>query len=473
MHVTVLGCGYVGLITGIFLASHKHQVLLTDIDPERLAMLHAGQCPLHEPGLQEAMTRSAANWRCAPLQQALQQQTQCYVIAVGTPSKADGSSDLSAVWQLIAQLAPYAQPDTVVVIKSTVPVGATAQIAAYLQHHCPPSSPAAVVHHPEFLREGHAVADCWHPQRIVVGCDREAGFAMMEHWYGPLLARNIPLLRMNWASAELSKYAANGLLAVRLAFLNQLLPLCRAQGANMSDVLQSSALDARIGPYYLRTGLGFGGPCLPKDMLALTTSLAELAAPHDLLANVNLANAHVWQDFVTRFAAFFAADLAGKTVAIWGMAFKPGIDDVRASPALVIMEALLAQGCKLRCFDPMAMASSQRHFGSLPQISYAPTPEACLHGSHGLLILTAWPVFRDSLLAFPKQHGMRYALIMDGWDLLSPTECQALPGLHYAPMGRAPCYSASLPRVFVEGVPTMPSQSAVYPPARPSASPLA
>jgi UDPglucose 6-dehydrogenase len=444
MRLSIFGSGYVGLVTAACLTQQGHTVVCIDCDAARVAALDAGQVPFYEPQLRGLLL---ANQRAGRLLFASDSLTESrassvHMVAVGTPSQADGGADLTAVEAVVDDIAASMQGYTVVLIKSTVPVG-TAQrlrqrIAAQLaaRNH---TATFDVVSNPEFLKEGEAVADCLAPERIVLGCDPSATLdrcrQVIETLYADYTADHVPLLWMDTFSAELTKYAANAMLATKISLVNEIAGACDALGADIQQVRRGLATDRRIGPHFMAPGIGYGGSCFSKDLHALMHAghIANIALP--VLAAVQQANEDLRTRFFERVATHFHGNLVGKQIAVWGLAFKPGTDDVRDAPALCIVRRLHAAGAHVTCYDPVATANARRALADLARVRFVSDALDAVDAAAALCILTEWPEF----FAVDLQHVarlMQNTVIFDGRHVVTPEKLADLEPVTYVALGR-------------------------------------
>jgi len=404
MEICVVGAGYVGLTLATCLAKLGHRVVGVEKDPERLEAVRSGTCPFHEPGLAELLREGMQHGRLAftgEFEEAVE-GAEVVFCAVGTPSGRNGEVDLSALEEVVEGLARLRDGERIVAIKSTVPVGTTDRVARRLR----PDGGAPVACTPEFLREGSAVLDFFHPHRTVIGTRSPFAAECLKALFVPLGA---PVLLTDPPTAEMIKYAANAFLATKISFINEIANLCERVGADLRTVADGLGLDPRIGPHYLRAGIGFGGSCLPKDVRALAELAREYLVDPVLLEAVLRVNESQRRRFVDRVEALLGG-LAGKTVAVLGLAFKAGTDDVRESPALAIAERLLARGASVRAHDPVAAEAARRR---LPALVCFPDPYEATSGSDAVLLLTEWPEYRD-LDWHEVRRRVRRPLVVDG-----------------------------------------------------------
>ena len=439
MKITVIGAGYVGLVTGACLAEVGNDVLCVDIDAAKIATLNAGGVPIHEPGLESLIRRNEQAGRlefttdgnAAVAHGALQ------FIAVGTPPDDDGSADMKYVLAAARDIGRRMTEPKIVVDKSTVPVGTADLVRAAIAEELSARGVDlrfAVASNPEFLKEGAAVEDFMKPDRIVIGTDDEHAIAALRAVYAPFMRNHDRLLVMDARSAELTKYAANAMLATRISFMNELANLADDLDADIEQVRQGMGADPRIGYHFLYPGVGYGGSCFPKDVKALRHTAARYRHPMKLLDAVETVNDAQKLRLVDKIVARLGANLAGRTFALWGLAFKPNTDDMREAPSRAIVAALAARGAKIVAWDPIAIPEARRVFGSEPALSYGSSPMATLAGADALVVVTEWQEFRS-----PDFQAIRSALklplVFDGRNLYDPAMVRAA-GLEHFAIGR-------------------------------------
>jgi UDPglucose 6-dehydrogenase len=437
-NITVFGTGYVGTVTGTCFADLGNRVLCMDVDEKKIARLQAGDPVIYEPGLEELLRRNIAAGRLAfttDERRAVEWGEVCF-ICVGTPPRHNGEADLSYVQAVARTIGKHMQGYKLVVNKSTVPVGTYDLVRRAIREaqeeaHPGKSYPFDVISNPEFLREGAAVRDFQNPDRIVVGTDSERARDIVRKLYGPITRATRPILFTTIPSAELIKYASNAMLATRISFMNEISHLCEAVGADIADVAKGMGLDTRIGPRFLQAGCGYGGSCFPKDVKALAQVLEQHGLTSTLLQAVDYINERQKRSVVQKLKRFIPA-LEGKTIAIWGLAFKPRTDDVREAPALTVIEMLMREYAKVRAFDPEAMDNARQIFGD--RVHFAKDAYDAIEGADALLILTEWDEFREPDFARMKEL-LRGPVIIDGRNIFNPDEVRAL-GFQYAGMGR-------------------------------------
>ena len=448
MKVTVIGTGYVGLVSGACFADLGNDVLCLDIDERKVAQLRAGGIPIHEPGLEAIVRRNVAagrlNFTTDPQQAATFGRVQ--FLAVGTPPGEDGSADLQYVIAAARSIGRYLDGYCVIVDKSTVPVGTADLVREAIAGELAQrgvSHPFSVVSNPEFLKEGAAVEDFMRPDRVVLGVSDDRALRTMRELYAPAQRNHERLIVMDVRSAELTKYAANAMLATRISFMNELANLAERLGADIEQVRRGIGSDSRIGYHFLYPGVGFGGSCFPKDVRALRHTarqcgmdLAILEAVHD----VNERQKHV---LVDKVVARFGASLAGRRFALWGLSFKPNTDDMREAPSLVIIDALLARGATVNAYDPVAMDVARSLLEGHAGVTLSDTARGALQGCDALLIVTEWKEFRSP--DFESIRGdLRHPVIIDGRNLYDPAMVTDA-GIEYYPIGRAQSKAAGAP----------------------------
>ena len=431
MKITVVGTGYVGLVVGACLAETGNDVVCVDVDERKIRGLRRGRVPIYEPGLDELVRRNQTEKRLV-FSTALSRATrgaQVIFIAVGTPSGEDGSADMQHVLTVAGQLARAMNGYTVIAIKSTVPVGTAARVRAIITRAT--RHPFSVVSNPEFLKQGSAVEDFLKPNRVVIGADDDGARELMRALYAPFTRTGAPIVTMDCTSAELSKYAANAMLATRVSFMNEIANVCERFGANVDDVRRVVASDRRIGPSFLFPGIGYGGSCFPKDVQALVHSARKDGYRFRILEAVEAVNSSQKRRLFEKMQAVLGP-LDGKQIAIWGLAFKPRTDDMRAAPSITMIEALLEAGAKVVAYDPQAQRSARAIFGS--RITLAGHSYDALKGADALGILTEWNEFREP--DFSRMRSlMRAPVIFDGRNLFDLAQMRA-HGFTYYSIGR-------------------------------------
>jgi UDPglucose 6-dehydrogenase len=432
MKIAVIGTGYVGLVTGTCFADCGNDVACIDKDQAKVTLLKGGGIPIYEPGLEEMVQRNVDAgrlWFTTDLAEGIK-AAQLVFIAVGTPQSDTGAADLSGVFGVADQLAEKINGPKAVVIKSTVPVGTNRQVAERIAAKC--KHPVDVASNPEFLKEGAAIEDCTKPDRVVVGTRRPEVAELLRELYAPFLRTERPFLAMSPESAEMTKYAANAMLATKISFINEMANLCERVGADVNEVRRGIGHDARIGFQFLFPGAGYGGSCFPKDTRALVYLANSLEVPTQLMEAVDRVNEAQKQVLTRKVKAHYGGGLAGKTLAIWGLAFKPKTDDIREAPALVLLDNLLAAGVKLRVHDPEAMKNVRAAYGD--RLLYSDRPYGALEGADGLVIVTEWPQFQRADLELMRRL-LAEPVIFDGRNLYEPKK-MAEAGFTYYSIGR-------------------------------------
>ncbi len=446
MKISVFGCGYVGLVQAAVLAEVGHDVVCMDIDEAKVKLLQQGHVSIFEPGLATLVRENLENQRLrfTSDEQLAVEHAQVLFIAVGTPPGEDGSADLRYVFAVGDAVARHRSEPLILVEKSTVPVGTGDALHRHIEEALALAGRQLqfdIVSNPEFLKEGSAVSDCRRPDRIVVGCASEAVREVMRELYAPFNRNHDRIMFMDLRSAELTKYAANCMLATKISFINQIAELAEHLGADIEAVRLGIGADSRIGYHFIYPGCGYGGSCFPKDMRALIHSAEQAHCSSDLLQAVEAINERQKHKLFERIKAFYKGDLQGRTFALWGLAFKPNTDDMRDAPSRVLMEELWAAGARIRAFDPEAMQETQRLYGEDPRLMLMGTPESVLADADALIICTEWQQFKapDFKLI---QARLKAPVIFDGRNLYD-AERLTQQGFHYFPMGRGE--SCSLP----------------------------
>ncbi len=416
MRIAVIGTGYVGLVAGAGFAETGNSVICVDNDAGKIDMLNGGEIPIYEPGLKDLVARNVADGRLrfsTDLPAAVRESLICF-IAVGTPPGEDGSSDLSYVMAVAREIAEAMDGYRIIVDKSTVPVGTAEKVRELIASLT--SEPFDVVSNPEFLKEGAAIDDFLKPDRVIVGTDDPRVAEIMKELYAPFVRTGNPILVMDLASAELTKYAANAMLATRISFMNEIALLCDRVGAKADHVRKGIGLDARIGPSFLFPGVGYGGSCFPKDVKALLKTAEEHGLSLRILRAVEEVNEAQKRVLVEKVLAHYDGDISGKTFAVWGLSFKPRTDDMREAPSITIIERLLERGASIRASDPAALEVARGIFGD--RISYHRKNYEALEGADALLLVTEWNEFRYPDLERMKSL-LRTPVIFDGRNILN------------------------------------------------------
>jgi UDPglucose 6-dehydrogenase len=434
MRIAVVGTGYVGLVTGTCFADSGNSVTCIDINADKVARLKRGEIPIYEPGLEDLVTRNARAGRLhfTTDTAAAVANAEIVFLAVGTPPAADGSADLSALWSVVDSIAPHLHPDAVVVTKSTVPVGTCAGIERRLLERT--GRQCRVASNPEFLKEGAAIDDFQKPDRVVVGVRSADVGERLRSLYAPFLRTENPFLVMSPESSEMTKYVANALLATKISFINEVANLCERMEADIDDVRRGIGHDSRIGFAFLFPGAGYGGSCFPKDVQALASMARDKGVPPRILSAVHDTNLAQKQVLGEKVAQHFGGRLAGRPIAIWGLAFKPRTDDVRDAPAIDLIERLLAADARLTVFDPEAMPNVQAIYGD--RIRYAAGPMEALDGAECLVIVTEWGDFRRPDFD-DMARRMKNCVIIDGRNLYASADMRAR-GFTYLAIGKQP-----------------------------------
>jgi UDPglucose 6-dehydrogenase len=431
MKIAVVGTGYVGLVVGACLAENGNNVACVDRDAAKIDMLRAGRMPIYEPGLEEIVRRNHEEERLGFTTDlpAAVQDSDIVFIAVGTPQGEDGSADLQHVLGVAHEIGRALSKYTVIVDKSTVPVGTAARVKAAIAAET--QQPFSVVSNPEFLKQGAAIEDFMKPDRVVIGSDDERSAALMKELYGPFTRTGAPIMMMDTASAELSKYAANSILATRISFMNEIANVCELVGADVDQVRRAIGSDRRIGNSFLFPGVGYGGSCFPKDVKALVRSARDKGYEFRILEAVESVNDSQKLKLVCKMQEHFG-DLKGRTIALWGLAFKPRTDDMREAPAISITNRLLELGAGVRAYDPEAADTARRLFGD--RIALCEKSYDALTGADALAVVTEWNEFREPDFKRIKQL-LKTPVVFDGRNIYSPGHMRAL-GFTYFSIGR-------------------------------------
>ena len=436
MKITLFGSGYVGLVTGACFAEVGNEVLCVDVDAHKVARLQRGEIPIHEPGLDEVVRRNATGGRLRFTTDIAEGVAHglFQFIAVGTPPDEDGSADLQHVRAVAGAIGRHLDGYRVVVNKSTVPVGTAdvvrETIAAVLAERGL-ELPFTVVSNPEFLKEGVAVADFMRPDRIIIGCDDERAARLLRTLYAPFNRNRDRLIEMDVRSAELTKYAANALLAAKISFMNEIANLAERLGADIEKVRVGIGADPRIGYHFIYPGAGYGGSCFPKDVKALEYTARSVHYEAVLLQAVEAVNQRQKTVLFAKIQRHFQGDLRGRTFALWGLAFKPGTDDMREAPSRVLLEALWAAGATVQAYDPAAMNEARRLYGERPDLRLCRQPGAALENADALVIITEWSLFRSPDFAAIRQ-ALKQPVIFDGRNLYDPDELREAGFVYYA-----------------------------------------
>lgn len=434
MNIAVIGTGYVGLVTGTCLAHIGHNVSCIDIDESKVASMLAGKLPIYEPGLQDIFSQVLAAKRLTittKLSEGIKDADAIY-LALPTPSGDNGSADLTAVLAVAEQLGQLLKKYTVIINKSTVPVGTGKKVSELIGNKT--TTEYDVVSNPEFLREGIAVEDFLHPDRIVLGLNSDRALEVMKQIYGPFITKTSQIVIMDIPSAEMTKYAANSFLAMKVSFMNEMANLCEKVGANIDSIRLGIGPDPRIGNMFLHAGIGYGGSCFPKDIQALLSTAKDNNYRFRLLESIIDINTQQKVKLVEKLQKYYKNNLTDKNIAIWGLAFKPNTDDIRESPALYIIDSLLEQGATVTAYDPKAMINTKRKYENRDGINFVNSSLDATKDADALLIVTEWEEFNYPNFNELKTR-MKSPAIFDGRNLYQPEELQKL-SFHYESIGR-------------------------------------
>jgi UDPglucose 6-dehydrogenase len=441
MKVSIIGTGYVGLVTGACLADVGNNVLGYDVDERKIAMLRRGEIPIYEPGLKEVVRANIASGRLSfttdPEKSARFGRLQ--MIAVGTPPGEDGSADLQYVLAAARSIARHMDGPRIVVDKSTVPVGTADKVRDAISQALAERGvdyPFSMVSNPEFLKEGAAVDDFMRPDRVVIGAEDEEAIATMRELYGPFQRNHERIQVMDIRSAELTKYAANAMLATRISFMNELALLAEKLGADIEHVRRGIGSDPRIGFHFLYPGAGFGGSCFPKDVMALLRTGSDHDIDLKVVRAVQDANERQKEVLPEKIVRRFGADLSGCRFALWGLAFKPNTDDMREAPSRVLIGELAKRGARITAYDPVAMEEARSIFQGLDALSFADSAMEAVHGADALVIITEWKAFRSPDFQELKR-ALRKPVLFDGRNLYEPAVVRS-HGIEYHAIGRSP-----------------------------------
>ena len=444
MKISVIGSGYVGLVTGACLADIGNHVLCLDTDANKIARLQQGDIPIYEPGLKELIARNLHDGRIrfTTDTQASAEHGDVQFIAVGTPSGEDGSADLSFVLEAAHGIGKHMNKPITVVNKSTVPVGTADKVRATISQQLQLRQldlPLSVASNPEFLKEGSAISDFCKPDRIIIGSEDEQTISALKAVYAPLLRNHDRLLVMDARSAELTKYAANAMLATRISFMNEIANLADRVGADVEAIRKGIGSDSRIGYSFLYAGPGYGGSCFPKDVKALVQIGQEHQQAMSIVATVEAVNRRQKLVMVEKIKQHFGAALAGKRLTVWGLAFKPNTDDMREAPSLSIIRALIEAGASISAYDPIAMEQAKLQLGTIPRLTYHESPEQACQDADALIIVTEWRQFCSP--DFEQIKGLlKEPLIFDCRNLFDPAQMKR-QGFDYHTIGRGPHFA--------------------------------
>ena len=442
MKITMIGTGYVGLVTGTCFAESGNDVTCLDVDTRKVDLLNKGGVPIYEPGLEELVKRNAASGRLkftTNYEEAIS-KAKCVFICVGTPQDETGAADLKYVKAAAENMAPYLQPGTIVICKSTVPVGTNRKVAEWIRSKT--QTQFSIASNPEFLKEGAAIDDFTKPDRVVVGVDDAEAADVLQEVYKPFLRTEKPFITVGIESAEMIKYAANCMLATKISFINEMANICEKVGADINEVRKGIGHDARIGFSFLFPGVGYGGSCFPKDVRALASLAAEYGVEPRILRTVDETNDQQKHVLFRKLSAHFGGDLKGRTIAVWGLSFKPRTDDIREAPSLVLIHSLLEAGAKVRVHDPVALENVRKEIGD--------TVEYCIHhydaceGADAIAIVTEWNEFRNPDFDYIKLK-MKAPVIFDGRNLYDRRK-MAARGFTYSGVGLSALPPAEVPK---------------------------
>jgi len=439
MRVTIFGAGYVGLVTGVCLAEVGNHVLCVDVDKTRIQKLQEGICPIHEPGLPELISKNMKAGRLSfTNDSALGISHGFYLfIAVGTPQDQDGSADLQYVYSVANTIGDYIEDYRIVITKSTVPVGTCDQVEKIIQERLVAREKAIVfdvASNPEFLREGAAIEDFMNSDRIVVGAKNERAEEHFKVLYSPFNRNQDRLIIMDPRSAELTKYAANAMLATKVSYINEMSRLSELLGADIEKIRIGIGFDPRIGTHFINPGCGYGGSCFPKDLSALMQMAKVTNLDVPLISAVQQVNEDQKKILFHKMKKYFNGSLQNKTIALWGLSFKPNTDDMREAPSRTLMELLWKEGARIHAHDPVAMGEAKRIYGDKPELKLCQTPEETLKNADALMIVTEWPVFSSPDFQRIKEE-LKQPVIFDGRNLYDPNYLRKL-GFQYYAIGR-------------------------------------
>ena len=449
MKLTIVGTGYVGLVSGTCFADLGHDVTCADVDAAKIAVLESGEIPIYEPGLEEMVHSNVEDGRLkftTEVGEAIRQSLMVF-ICVGTPPLADGTANLEYVLAVARTIGQVIDGYKIVVDKSTVPVGTADKVRAAIKEEMKKRGvdhEFDVVSNPEFLKEGAAIEDFMVPDRVVIGCDNVRVRALMEEVYAQFAKNGRPIITMSTRAAEMTKYAANAMLATKISFMNEIATICEHVGADVDEVRNGIGSDRRIGYRFIFPGIGYGGSCFPKDVKALISTAREAGVETQLLPAVDDVNERQKMSMIEKMRMYYRDDFAGKTFAVWGLAFKPETDDVREAPALVMVNWLLEHGAKIRAYDPRAEEQAKKLLGENPNMDYIPHYYDALDGADALVLCTEWKFFRNVDLARLKA-ALKTPTVFDGRNVYN-TKHMMDAGIDYFSVGRDPilAYSATL-----------------------------
>ncbi|MDL2262681.1 UDP-glucose/GDP-mannose dehydrogenase family protein [Bacteroidales bacterium OttesenSCG-928-I21] len=433
MKISIVGTGYVGLVSGTCFSEMGIETSCLDIDEKKIEDLKKGIIPIWEPGLEDMIIRNYEKKRLnftTSMSESLNKAEACF-IAVGTPPDEDGSADLKFVLSVAKEIGQNIQNYLVVITKSTVPIGTSEKVREVIRKEIDKRGVDIefdIASNPEFLKEGSAIEDCLHPDRIVVGTDSDRAKKIIDRLYKPFVLNGHPIIYMDIPSAELTKYAANAMLATKISFMNDIANFCEKVGANINFVRKGIGSDKRIGPYFIYPGTGYGGSCFPKDVKAIIKSADEKDYSLEILKSVESVNNRQKEVLFHKAMKHFNNDLKNKTFAIWGLSFKPNTDDMREAPALVLIDLLLKQGAKITAYDPVAITEAKKRLGS--SIKYAENPYEAVINSDALFLVTEWAEFR--VLNYTLLEQMKNKIIFDGRNIYDPDEIKTKGYVYYS-----------------------------------------
>lgn len=434
MKIAMIGTGYVGLVTGTCFAESGNDVTCLDVDAAKVSLLRGGGVPIYEPGLEELVRRNSAAGRLKFTTSVSEAVTgaKCIFICVGTPQDATGAADLRYVQSAAEGMAQHLSEGAIVICKSTVPVGTNRQVARWISAKT--STRFLIASNPEFLKEGAAIDDFTKPDRVVVGVDDEEAADVLQELYKPFLRTEKPFITVGIESAEMIKYAANCMLATKISFINEMANICERVGADINEVRKGIGHDARIGFSFLFPGVGYGGSCFPKDVRALASLAEQHGVDAGILRTVDETNSRQKHVLYRKMAAYYGGDLSGRTIAVWGLSFKPRTDDIREAPSLVLIEQLLGAGCRVQVHDPVAQANVRRLLGET--VTYSVHHYDACDGADALCIVTEWNEFRNPDFDYIRVK-MKTPVIFDGRNLFDPRR-MAARGFFYSGIGLNP-----------------------------------
>ena len=436
MKVVMIGTGYVGLVSGTCFAEMGVHTVCVDIDTVKIENLKKGIIPIWEPGLEDMVKRNFESGRLSfstSIAESISGADACF-IAVGTPPDEDGSADLQYVLAVAREIGKNISDYLVVVTKSTVPIGTSEKVRTAVQEEISLrglSISFDVASNPEFLKEGDAIDDCMHPDRIVIGTDSERAQELLNRLYKPFVLNGHPIIFMDIPSAEITKYTANAMLATKISFMNDIANFCELVGADINAVRKGIGSDRRIGQYFIYAGTGYGGSCFPKDVKAIIKTADSKGYSLEILKAVENVNDRQKSRLYQKAMQYFGNNLQGKKIALWGLSFKPNTDDMREAPALVLIQLLVKAGCKVVAYDPVAIEETKRRIGNI--IEYVENPYDAIVDADALFLVTEWTEFR--VLNYEKMKTMRHKIIFDGRNIYDPKELHA-HGFEYYGIGR-------------------------------------